>query len=953
MTIQDEFLWHIVREGINEKYVGYRPDDLDERVQYEMDVIIQNQFTDYILIVWDILTFCGDENRVREFCKLHEFEVPEYGIIPIGPGRGSVGGSVVCYAIDIHEVDPILFGLHFERFLNPERIAPPDIDMDISQKYRHIVLAYVAWKYGYTAQIITYGTLSARSSLEDVLKSCNVPMSYINRIKETMPQDPELMIADMFDNNKFMKLMEETPFDNYDRQINRNDAVRILNNSNTKLSNDDMNKVIQVATGIIDSATITVINTMNYKTALEMMQNLEKLSKHESTHSGGVVVNSTTLDDKIPLLQKKDILSSQYDMRLLEELGFLKMDMLGLRTVDVNFDAEMLVRKWYDPEFRKKNIPYNDEQAIELIRNGDTVGIFQIESSGFTKMMKDIDIGGYEKLERHLSECEIFRHIDTRDFMWISAGLAMYRPGPLDAILDGKTMVQHVIDRKAGREPVVYLFPEEEQYLSETYGVLVYQEQVMSRVRQMTGCTMGRADKLRKAMGKKDEVAMKYEMDWFIENAMNHNFTSLPLTDEAKRQIIQRAKDEIEKFARYGFNKAHTVEYAHICYLNAYLKSHYPIAFYTALLNSFIDDNERKAIIIKDMTKHGIQMSPPDINSSSRLFTMTDKDTISFGLNAISGLGEKGVNHIITDRNENGLFQSIEEFRARIAGGLCNVNVMKNLAKCGAFDKLINECYCKMENRATLVYSIKYLNDKVNKIKQKKSMKGNVYKILDEVRNLKYEVEHHEVDLIEYATWEKSVLNYFISANPLDAYDDEMFRWTAIDGVNYEDLPQEFYIAGFISGKHEIVVKKEGRNKGKTMAFVTVETKHMTYEATFFPDVYQSVIQYVVNGNAVILKGKRNTYKGETTIQGIYLRNLMNEGIRDCPECYIRLNDVDLQQILELNKICNEHPGITKLYIQIFVNGYDYIIATDKNISVNDRFIDYCNNIGILTYKPI
>lgn len=967
-TITEKYLWYLVNEGAHRIYGDVIPQEVNDRIKLEMDVIVPNKFDDYILMIWDIYNFCNTPEKVKAFCEENDLIPPPDYIVPLGPGRGSVGGSMVCYCLGIHECDPLLFGLYFERFLNPERIAYPDIDWDVSQKYRYIALAYIAKKYGekHVAQIITYGTLSCKTAIHDVLQAANVPNTVINSVKETVPNEPTITFDDLVDNEKFMQAMQSIPFPDSKVLVDKSNVMRIFNNDNYRCADNDINQhnmsvLIGVMNGTITSGEIQIKSSWDWKKALNIMRRLEGLNKHESTHAAGVVVAPVELETNVPLLRKDGdgVLACQYDMRSLEELGYLKMDSLGLRTVDVNHEAEALVRKWYDKDFDIRKVRYDDADTIKLINDGDTVGIFQIESSGFTGMMQQIDIGGYETpryTDRNtdaLSTIEKLRGVEIQDFMWIAAGIALYRPGPLDAIVDGKTMVQHLIDRKTGKEPIVYLFSEEKSYLEETYGVLVYQEQVMARVRQMTGCSLGRADILRKAMGKKDPVLMKEQMDWFESAAMNHDFSKDIKNDNHKKQIVERASSEIKTFSRYGFNKAHSVEYGHICYRNAYFKAHYPAAFYTALLNSETGDPKRQAIIIRDMLKHGIQLLPPTVNQSEAEFTMTDTNTIRFGLSAIKNIGKRAVASIFADRKQRGLYKSVADFRARIPSTDCTVIGMTNLAKCGAFDDMLSPKY---NCRATLVESMKGLCDAIGKIKRKKPKADHaptVDEVLAKLPNITWDIINGQDDPIQYSIWEKEILKYYISAHPIDAYEAEMKRWTAIQDTEMEDLPDEFYIAGFIEGYHETTIKKEGRNKGKLMGFVTIGTAFRTYEATMFPGIYESCVPYLKSGNAVVLKGKRNVYKDNITIQCEYIRNMVNSGIRDCPECHIRLDNPTYLQLIELKKMFDEHPGMTKVFIHTMEDYNDITIECDGFIALNDHIIDYCESIGKLSYKPI
>lgn len=969
--LAESYLKYLVEKGMHERYdarCGGIPQEVIGRVNMEYETIIPNRFTDYILMIWDIHDFCRSPKRVMAFCSQKGITPPPDGIIPLGPGRGSAGGSMVCYCLGITQCDPILFGLFFERFLNSERIAYPDIDFDISQKYRHIGIAYIADTYGedHVAQIITYGTLSKLMVIHDVLQAANVSNTQINEVKRTIPDDPAIELEDVIDDEKFLSAMQGLYFPDTQITVDVTNVSRIIETG--KLSDENMALAMQVATGAQKSVQMTIKSTWTWEKALEIMRRLEGLNKNESTHAAGVVVSPVPLAENVPLMRKGGTggLACQYDMRMLEALGYLKMDALGLRTVDVNHNAGNLVRKWYDENYSFETLRYDDAEAIKLIKDGDNNGIFQIEGTGFTQMMQALNIGGEEAPrfqdvdESKLSTIERLRGAEIRDFMWISAGLALYRPGPLDAIIEGKSMVQHLIDRKAGIEPTVYLFPEEKRYLEETYGVLVYQEQVMARVRQMTGCSYGRADILRKAMGKKDPILMKEQMDWFIENAMAYDFTDdNKFTDLAhKKRIVDRAADEIDKFARYGFNKAHTVEYAHIAYENAFYKAHYPDCFYAAMLNSINDKPDKQTLMIKDMIDHDVELLPPDINESTYEFNVTSPMTIRFGLGAIKQLGERACEAIMNDKAERGDYGCVEEFRIRIPAAMLNKVVMENLAKCGAFDTLLkNGCSdIEFDNRASLVATIPNICEALNKLRRKKNAKSEAPtadEALDKWENGagSYDVVKAEDDPIQYSIWEKEILKYYISAHPIDKYEDEIRRWGAIQNMPEEEFGQEVYVAGFVESVHETVIKKEGRNKGKKMGFVTIGTAYRTYEGTMFPGIYESCLPYLEPNTPVVMKGKRNEFKGKITLQTEYVRRMTNEGIRDCPEVHIRVDKNNLIGILQLKQAIDQFPGITKVYLHTILDGDDISIELGQQVALNDYVIGVAEQIGKLGYK--
>lgn len=445
---------------------------------------------------------------------------------------------------------------------------------------------------------------------------------------------------------------------------------------------------------------------------------------------------------------------------------------------------------------------------------------------------------------------------------------------------------------------------------------------------------------------------MKEQMDWFTSAAMEHDFSSDIKSDIHKQQLIDRAANEIQTFSRYGFNKAHAVEYAKICYQNAYFKAHYPTAFYTALLNSETSDPKRQTIIIRDMLAHDIKLLPPTVNESEAEFTMTNIDTVRFGLSAIKNVGGRAVASIFVDRIQRGTYKSVADFRARIPSTDCNVVGMTNLAKCGAFDDMLEPKY---DCRATLVESMKGLCDAIGKIKRKKPKADRaptVDEVLVKLPNVTWPIIHAPDDQIQYSIWEKEILKYYISAHPIDAYVDEIRRWTAIEDTELDDLPDEFYIAGFIEACHETVIKKEGRNKGKKMGFVTIGTQYRTYEATMFPGIYESCLPYITIGEPVVLKGKKNMFKDNITIQAVYIRKMSNIGIRDCPECHIRINNPTFAQLIGLKSIFDQHPGNTQVFIHTLDEYNDITIKCGNKVALNDHIIDYVESIGSINYKP-
>jgi len=975
---------HIVEKGFVEKYGPnwQQNDEVVKRYEVEKRVIIEeNNFQDYILNVWDIHDFCRDEKRVKEFCELRGHELPEYGVIPLGPGRGSVGGSIACYAIGIHEFCPIEYKLIFERFLNSERIAPPDIDFDISQRYRHIVVDYIAWKNGAdkVSQIITFQTFGANSVVSDVLKSARVAEVVIDEVKDTFGEGCDL--EELLDNEDFINAVHNISYPDIEVIADKQTYGQLFDNDKfiDMLNDEQMEKFAAIKTdpNPLCSVRFTFLSKWDGDRVINVIKRLYGLKKSPSVHAAGVIISPKVLSENVPLIYYKDssgkyVTAMQFDMMRAEDFGYLKLDALGLRTVDVNFDAEKLVQHWYDPEFAYKSTPLGDHDVKQLFRDGNTKSIFQCESGGFTQLMKDLydadSIAESMGFIPQMVDYDLLPEIGMQSQLNIIMGNALYRPGPLDAEIDGKTMVQHLIDRKSGKDKVVYLFPEEAEYLEDTFGIMVFQEQIIYRVRQMTGCSLGRADILRKAVGKKNMALIDSELEWLGDAAREHNFTTKSLTPQQKDSIIQIAKDQIRTFGRYGFNRAHAVEYAENMRRGAIAKSKYADCFYTAELNSLIVGNKPKKqmLVIKDMTRNNEQINllSPLVSSGATKFTMTDKNIIRFGMQAISGIGPKTVEAILKDIDLNGPYISFEDFRLRVAGGAVNGTAVEALVKCGAFDDLLQAGVHKFPNRMTMAAGCREINDKINKWKRKKKrVAGDYYPTYDDVMQLirinapLASLEEIEEDPITYAEWENEVLSFFISAHPIDRYRDEMYRWNSLEDEDIADFQvgTEVYIAGYLVDKHEHTITKDGRNKGKKMGFITVETEFMQYSCTVFPDLWKTFHQYISDLNVPVAMKCRvgKPYHGKPSLEGLYIRPMTNDGIRDCPECHIYLpNSINYEDILELNKMFYEHQGLTEVIFTCIVRGTVIEMKCPQTIGLNNRIIDFVKLIGgDLKYK--
>ncbi|HNR65961.1 MAG TPA: DNA polymerase III subunit alpha, partial [Atribacterota bacterium] len=526
--------------------------------------------------------------------------------IMVGPGRGSAAGSLVAYCLNITNINPLDYHLLFERFLNPERISMPDFDIDFSIEGRGEVIEYVSQKYGSdkVAQIITFGTMAARAVIRDVGRALGIPYGQVDKIAKLIPFEPKMTIEK---------------------------ALQIEPELKNRMEND------------------AIIKKM-----IEISSKLEGLSRHASTHAAGVVLSRESLTDFVPLqLTSEGEISTQYVAEDLESLGLLKMDFLGLRTLSVINNTIKIIKKTRDVTIDIDRIPLDDEQVYQLLARGECCGLFQLESSGMTDLVK---------------------RMEPKNIEDITALLALFRPGPL-----GSGMIDDFINRKKGKVEIQYLHPKLEPILKDTYGVIVYQEQVMQIASQLAGYSLGQADILRKAMGKKIKEVMDKQQKQFIEGALKNGIDKKTADD---------IYDLIAYFAGYGFNKSHSVSYAFLSYQTAYLKAHYPVEYMAALLTSIMQFTDKVVKYIKECQNMGLKILPPDINESLIDFTVVDRKTIRFGLAAVKNVGRAAVENIIMERKKNGPFSSLIDFCHRVDLKTMNRRVMESLIKCGAFDSL-------------------------------------------------------------------------------------------------------------------------------------------------------------------------------------------------------------------------------------------------------------------------
>ena len=767
----EEYFRKLCNDGIKKRYGENPGQEIINRVEYEMSVIEKMGYVDYYLIVWDFIHYAKSQG------------------ISVGPGRGSGAGSIVAYAIEITDIDPIKYNLLFERFLNPERISMPDFDVDFCYERRQEVIDYVARKYGsdHVSQIITFGTMAARMVIRDVGRVLDIPYAEVDKLAKMIPMELHITIKKALEQNRELKELYE-------------------NDEQTK-------KLLDIAMG------------------------LEGLPRNASTHACGVVITKNPVDTYVPLYVNEGNISTQYTMTLLEELGLLKMDFLGLRTLTVIADAKKLVKecRGIDVAFDKE---MNDPNVYKLWQEGKTSGIFQFESAGMTNFMKELKPDGLED---------------------IIAGVSLYRPGPMDQI-------PRYIKNKLNPGNVEYTHPALEPILNVTYGCMVYQEQVMQIVRELAGYSLGRADLVRRAMGKKKLDVMAKERQYFIYGQTDEDGNVIipgcirnGIDEESANKIF----DEMAEFAKYAFNKSHAAAYAVVAYQTAYLKAYYKEEFMAATLNSFLGNLDKIPEYIYECKRLGIEILKPDINKSNTKFTV-DNSKIRFGLGSIKNVGIGAVDSIVQEREKNGPYKDFSDFCERIQGETVNRKCIESLIKAGAFE-------CFPYTRSTLLASFESIIDTISD-SERKTMQGQVsmFDIGTEDKKLE-EIKYHYTTLAEYSnrellSMEKEMLGLYISGHPLEPLKQEIEEQTNINTLKMleikeqmENLEQdvEYKDEQFVKYAGIITkVKKKYTKKNTIMAFVTIEDLYGECEIIVFDNCYNRYSNYLIEDNLVLVDGK-------------------------------------------------------------------------------------------------
>ncbi len=756
------YLNKLCLDGLKERY----PNDdgsLKKRLDYELSTIQRMGYVDYFLIVWDFINYAKQNG------------------IPVGPGRGSAAGAIVSYCLKITDIDPIRYDLLFERFLNPERVSMPDIDIDFCYERRQDVIDYVRKKYGddKVVQIVTFGTMAAKGVIRDVARALDFPYSFADSISKMIPNELNITL---------------------EKALQMNPELSALCESDERVAH-----------------------------LIEMCKKLEGLPRHSSMHAAGVVICQKPAEEFVPLSRGSDgSITTQFTMTTIEELGLLKMDFLGLRTLTVIKDAVELVRENRGIDFKIDDIDYDDKKVYEFIGTGKTDGVFQLESGGMKNFMKELKPQSLED---------------------VIAGISLYRPGPMD-------FIPKYIKGKNSAGAVVYDTPLLEPILAPTYGCIVYQEQVMQIVRVLGGYTLGRSDLVRRAMSKKKQAVMEKERANFVYGNEAEGVKGC-VENGIPEAVASKIYDEMMDFAKYAFNKSHAACYAVVAYQTAYLKYYYPQEFMAALMTSVIENSAKVTEYIQSCKAMGIQILPPDVNSSQARFSVQD-GSIRFAMTALKSIGRPIIATIVNERKEHGLYKSLQDFIQRTVDKDINKRVIENLIKAGAFDSVPG-------NRKQLMYSYSGILDQ--QVKEKKNSFAGQMSLFDfasEEDKETFEVKFPDVEEFakeELLAYEKEVAGFYISGHPLEEYQTFMEKRVSAKTSDFfldeetnackVEEGKEYTIAGIISDK-----KMKYTKNNKQMAFLTLEDIYGSTEVIIFPRDYDRNAKNLVVDSKVFIKGR-------------------------------------------------------------------------------------------------
>jgi len=824
---KDDYLRHLVYEGLAERYDPIT-DEIRARADYELDIITSMDFTGYFLIVWDFIKYARDSD------------------IPVGPGRGSGAGSIVAYALKITDIDPLQYGLLFERFLNPERVSMPDFDVDFCFERRGEVIDYVTRKYGRdkVGQIITFGTLKTKLVIRDVARVLGLNYDEADAIAKLVPKDLKITLD---------KALEQEP----------------------------------------ELAALPQRGEV-YAELIDVSRRLEGLHRHASTHAAGIVIGEKELTEYVPLYRdpKTGSISTQFTMDLLEEAGLVKMDFLGLKTLTLIRNTESLIRRTR-PDFSIDTIPDDDATTFRMLGEGSSKAIFQFESSGMQDILKRAKPNRIEDL---------------------IALNALYRPGPMQ-------FIDQFIDSKNGKTPISYPLPSLEPVLEETYGVIVYQEQVMQIAQIVGGFSLGKADILRRAMGKKKEKEMAKMEQEFLAGAEEKGFTRKQATD-----IFELLKP----FAGYGFNKSHAAAYSILAYQTAFLKANYPVEFIAANLTNEINSTDKFAEYLLEARQMGITVRPPDVNSSDKYFGVVDGQIV-FGLVGIKNVGAGAVDHILEARHSGGPFTSFLDFLERIDTRSVNRKVIETLAQVGAFDGL-------GQNRATLLGNMDTYFEAASHTRENR-LAGQTSLFEDSGETGEDSLPIEELEPWSAAVrleYERELLGFYFSGHPLDDFQTEWKERTTVNLGRLEGAPigEQVQAVGLLRALRVVITKK-----GDRMAIGQLEDYRGELELVAFPESYQRNQDALVVNTVIGCVGKLDRRNDSVQMVLEEVRPLEELDERDAAAVHIRLKDdqLDEEALYMFRGELNDFPGRSDVYLHVGQNGHESVVRVSSQLRVSSR----------------
>ena len=800
----DAYLRALCEERLSSRYAGVT-DEIRTRLDYELGVIHGMGYASYFLIVWDFINYARGHG------------------VEVGPGRGSAAGSIVAYLLGITNIDPLRYALLFERFLNPERVSMPDIDIDFDDINRGRVISYVKERYGedHVAQIATFGTMGAKGAIRDVGRVLEMSFSEVSAITKLVPAELNITLERALkESSDFRRLYDE------DESVRR---------------------------------------------VIDLARRIEGLPRNISIHAAGVVIAKEPLASQVPVWVSEGTLVTEFDKDDVEALGLLKMDFLGLRTLTIIADTVRHVRASHGIDLDVDAIPLVDEKTSQMLCNGDTGAVFQMESAGMTNLVKDLQPKGFVDL------------IPT---------VALYRPGPL-----GSGMVTDFIDGLHGKKEVVYMHPLLEPILKETFGVVLYQEQVMQIVQVLAGFSLGQADLLRRAMGKKKHDLLMAQKEIFLQGCAKNGLET---------SLANHIFDLLTHFADYGFNKSHSAAYGLLAWQTAYLKAHYPVEFMAGVLTSIMDKTDKIPVYIQLCRQMGIKILPPDINSSAATFGIED-GAIRFGLAAVRNVGENAIVSMERVRAEGGKFRSLVDFCARVDMRAVNKRALESLIKCGAFDSIGTE-------RNQLLASLDAaMQDAARRQRDVLSGQGGLFgeETMEEVQQIAVSADVPPSTARERLTWEKEATGFYITGHPLDDYSDTLSALLSIGEIpnTVRKDRQLVRIGGILTSTKRFTTKK-----GDTMLFAELEDFSGKIEVTVFPRVFYAHVSALEPDAIIVVEGRVDTTGEEPKLlaEEIWRMNEYRSSFYLIPQ-----TNVDRRTLwTAMQEIFAAHPGDHPVYVQ-------------------------------------